>query len=63
MALSRTLVRLCNEVAEIVSRPRSERDVEPLYQLGTTETLLRYLTEDHGPVSTCHPAPVVQGHQ
>jgi len=48
MALSRTLVRLRNEVAEIVSRPLGERDIGPPYQLGTVETLLRYQTEKYG---------------
>jgi len=47
-ALSRTLVRLRNEVAAIVSRPLGERDIGPLYQLGTAETLRRYLTEEYG---------------
>jgi len=48
MALSRTLVRLRNEVAAIVSRPLGERDVVPLYQVDTVETLRRYLTEEYG---------------
>jgi len=48
MALSRTLVRLRNEVATIVSRPLGERDVVPLYQPGTVETLRHYLTEEYG---------------
>jgi len=48
MALSRTLVRLRNEAAAIVSRPIGERDIVPLYQLGTAETLRRYLTEEYG---------------
>jgi len=48
MALSRTLVRLRNEAATIVSRPLGERDVVPLHQLGTVETLRRYLTEENG---------------
>jgi len=48
MALSGTLVRLRNEVAAIVSRPLGERDVRPLYQPGTAETLRRYLTEEYG---------------
>jgi len=48
MALSRTLVRLRNEVAAIVSRPLGERDVGPLYELGTAETLRRLLTEEYG---------------
>jgi len=48
MALSRTLVRLRNEVAAIVSRPLGEGDIVPLYQLGTAETLRRYLTEEYG---------------
>jgi len=48
MALSRTLVRLRNEVAAIVSRPLGERNIGPLYQLGTVETLRRYLTEEYG---------------
>jgi len=50
MALSRTLVRLRNEVAAIVSRPLEERDVGPLYQLGTAKTLRRLLTEEYGTV-------------
>jgi len=48
MALSRILVRLRNEVAAIGSRPLRERDVVPLYHLGTVETLRRYLTEEYG---------------
>jgi len=48
MALSRTLVRLRNEVAAIVSRPLGERDIGLLYQLGASETLRRYLTEEYG---------------
>jgi len=48
MALSRTLVRLRNEAAAIVSRPLGERDIGPLYQLGTSETLRRYRTEEYG---------------
>jgi len=48
MALSRTFVRLRNEVAAIVTRPLGERDIGPLYQLGTAETLRRYLTEECG---------------
>ena len=48
MALSRILVRLRNDVAAIVSRPLGERDFVPLYQLGTVETLRRYLTEEYG---------------
>jgi len=46
IALSRTLVRLRNEVAAIVSRPLGQRDIGPLCQLGTVETLRRYLTEE-----------------
>jgi len=48
MALSCTLVRLRNEVASIVSRPLGQRDIVPLYQLGTVETLRRYLMEEYG---------------
>jgi len=48
MALSRALVRLRNEGAAIVSRPLGKRDVEPLYQVGTGETLRRLLTEKCG---------------
>ena len=48
MALSRTLVRLRNEIAAIVSRPLGERDFEPLYHLGTAETLRRLPTEEYG---------------
>jgi len=48
MASSRTLVRPRNEVTAIVSRPLGERDVEPLYQLGTAETLRRFLTQEYG---------------
>ena len=47
-ALRRALVRLRNEVSAIVSRPLGERDIGPLYQLGTAETLRRYLTEEYG---------------
>jgi len=48
MALSRTTVRLRDEVAAIVSRPLGERDIGPSYQLGTFETLRRYLMEKYG---------------
>jgi len=48
MALSRSLVRLRNEVAAIFFRPLGERDIGPLYQLGTAETLRLYLTEEYG---------------
>jgi len=48
MALSRTLVWLRNEVAAIVSRPLGEKDVEPLCELGTAETLRLLLTEEYG---------------
>ena len=48
IALSRTLVRLRNEVAAIVSRPLGDRDIGLLYQLGAIETLRRYLTEEYG---------------
>jgi len=48
MALSRTLVPLRNEIAALMSRPLGERDFEPLYQLGTAETLRRLLTEEYG---------------
>jgi len=48
MALSRTLVRLRNEVPTIVSRPLGGRNVAPLYQLGTAETLRRLLTQKYG---------------
>jgi len=47
-ALSRTLVRLRNEVAAIGSRTLGERDVVPLYHLGTVETLRRYVTKEYG---------------
>ena len=45
MAMSRTLVRLRNEVATIVSRPLGERDFERPYHLGAVETLRSLLTE------------------
>jgi len=48
MALSRTLVRLLNEISAIVSRPLGERDVGPLYQLGTAETLRRLRAKEDG---------------
>jgi len=48
VASSRTLMLLSNEVAAIVSRPLGKRDIGPLYQLGTAETLRRYLTEEYG---------------
>jgi len=48
-ALSRNLVRLRSETAAIGSRPLGERDVVPLYQLGTVETLRRYLTRSMAP--------------
>jgi len=48
MALSRTLVRLRNKVAAILSRLREEQDNERLYHLGTSETLRRHLTEEYG---------------
>jgi len=48
MALSRTLVRLRNEVVAIGSLPLGEWDVLPLYHLGAVETLRRYLTKEYG---------------
>jgi len=48
MALSRTLVRLRNKSAAIGCRPLGERDVVPLYLLGSVETLRRYLSEKYG---------------
>jgi len=48
MALSRTLVRLRNEIAAIGSRPLVERAVVPLYLLCTVETLRRCLREEYG---------------
>ena len=48
MALIRTLVRLRNEIAAQVSRPLGERDVEPLYYLGTAEALRCLLAEEYG---------------
>jgi len=48
MALSRTLVRLRNEVAAFVSRPLRKRDIGPLYQLRTVQNLRRYLMEEYG---------------
>ena len=48
MALSRSLVRLRNENPAIVSRPLGERDVEPLYHLGTAKTLCHLVLEEYG---------------
>ena len=41
-------MRLRNEVAEMVSRPLGERDVERLYHLSTVERLRRLWTEEYG---------------
>jgi len=60
MALSRTLVRLRNRIAAIGSRPLGERDIGPLYQLGTFETLRRYITAEYG-TAVVHTNTVVAG--
>ena len=48
MALSRTLVRLRNEMASIVPHQMGHQDADRLYHLITTETLRRILTEEYG---------------
>jgi len=45
MALSRTLVRLRNEMASIASRPARDGDSDLLYHLNTAEMLLCLLME------------------
>jgi len=48
MALSRTLVRLCNEMAVIVSSPMGDREADVLYSLSTFDSVRRLLTEEYG---------------
>jgi len=48
MALSRTLVRLRNEMAVIVSRPMSDREADVLYSLSTADSVHRLLAEKYG---------------
>jgi len=48
MALSRTLVRLCNEMAVIVSRPMGDRGADVLYSPSTVESVRRLLAEQYG---------------
>ena len=50
MALSRTLVRLRNEMATIVSRPMGDRKADVLYSLSTVESIRRLLAEKYGAV-------------
>jgi len=48
MALSRTLVRLRNEMAVIVSRPMGDREADVLYSLSTVDSIRRLLAEEYG---------------
>jgi len=48
MALSRTLVRLRNEMVVIVSRPMSDREGDMLYSLSTVDSIRRLLAEEYG---------------
>jgi len=48
MALSRTLVRLRNEMATIVSRPIGDREADVLYSLSTADSIRRLLAEEYG---------------
>jgi len=48
MALSRTLVRLRNEMATIVSRPMGDRKAAVLYSLSTVDSIRRLLAEEYG---------------
>jgi len=52
MALSRTLVRLRNEVATVVSQPMGDREADRLYHMCTAETLRRILAEEYGAAVT-----------
>jgi len=49
MALSRTLVRLRNEMAVIVSRPMGDREADVLYSLSTVDSVRRLLAEEPRP--------------
>jgi len=48
MALSRTLVRLRNEMAVIVSHPMGDREADVLYSLSTVDSVRRLLAEEYG---------------
>jgi len=48
MALSRTLVRLRNEMAVIVSRPMGDREADVLYSLSTVDSIRRLLADEYG---------------
>jgi len=48
MALSRTLVRLRNEMAVIMSRPMGDREADVLYSLSTVDSIRRLLAEEYG---------------
>jgi len=47
MALSRTLVRLRNEMAVIVSRPMGDREADVLYALSAGDSLRRLLAKEY----------------
>jgi len=48
MAFSRTLVRLRNEMATIVSSPMGDREADVLYSLSTVDSIRRLLAEEYG---------------
>jgi len=48
MALSRTLVRLRNEVAAVVSQPIGDREADRLYHVCTAEAVRRIHAEEYG---------------
>jgi len=48
MALSRTLVRLRNEMTVIVSPPMGDREADVLYSLSTVDSIRRLLAEEYG---------------
>jgi len=48
MTLSRTLVRLRNKMAVIVSRPEGDREADVLYTRSTVESVRRLLAEEYG---------------
>jgi len=48
IAASRTLVRLRNEMAVIVSRPMRDRKADVLYSLSTVDSVRRLLAEEYG---------------
>ena len=60
MALSRTFVRLRNEIAALVSRPMGDREADILYSLSTVDSIRRILAEEYG-AAVAETNPVLSG--